>query len=499
MSTLIKNGLVYDGSGGPPEKVDVLIDHGVITRKGILPSNRAEETIDASNAIVTPGFVDVNTSSDHFLSLFTEPEQRSFVSQGVTTIIGGNCGASLAPLLGHSLEEVGDWGHPTHINTDWQTVREFLGFFAKHPLGVNFGTLVGHATIRRIITGGAERDLSEKELKTFEHVLGQAFTDGAFGLSTALGKVHSSELPHRELETLCRIVAKRGRVYATHLRDFREGVLAAVQNALELARTTHVNMELSHLMPRAGLASRYSEALEAIERSAATSFVHFDLYPFDTVEEHLHSILPAWAQHGTSADMRRMLDDSAAVERVVADLRKRDLSNLRIGHVFEHSLRFLEGKKLSDFAGSHELPMPEAVIRLLVITNLKGTALEQIVDAAVLERMMQSPSALIASNAASVEIRDFSNERTNATFTTFLAWAAKSPHIELERAVARITAVPAQKYGISRRGKIAEGYAADLVVLRAFKPTHVFVNGTLAVSGGEPTGARAGLALRSAS
>ncbi|MEK7089852.1 MAG: D-aminoacylase, partial [Patescibacteria group bacterium] len=168
MSTLIKNGLVYDGSGTAPIKRDILIHGKYIAKIGTLSREHADLVIDVGGASVMPGFIDVTSHSDHYMSLFYEPYQEDFIRQGITTIIGGNCGVSLAPLLTGSLESVREWGSEHGTNVSWYSIKEFLQMLSKRKLGINFGTLVGHTSIRRALTQNKFRDLTEEELEMFK-------------------------------------------------------------------------------------------------------------------------------------------------------------------------------------------------------------------------------------------------------------------------------------------------------------------------------------------
>ena len=162
---LIKNGTIVDGSGKPPYKADVLVVGDKISAIGNFSYKKAEVVIDALGLYVAPGFIDVNTDSDHHLSLFTNPPQEDFLLQGITTIVGGQCGASLAPLLYGSLESIRKWADPNLVNVNWHTVSEFFEVLSGKKIGVNFATLAGHGTMRRAIVGEDLRDLTDRELK----------------------------------------------------------------------------------------------------------------------------------------------------------------------------------------------------------------------------------------------------------------------------------------------------------------------------------------------
>jgi len=169
MTTLIKNVQLVDGSGKPAFKADVLVRNEKISAIGNFPSYQAHDTIEGLGSYLAPGFIDINANADHYLTLFSSPSQKDSLLDGVTTIIGGQCGASLAPLLYGSLESIKEWADIGKLNIGWHTVKEFLDILSKFKFGVNFGTLAGHYTIRQAIIGNSKRDLSGNELKVFSY------------------------------------------------------------------------------------------------------------------------------------------------------------------------------------------------------------------------------------------------------------------------------------------------------------------------------------------
>src|SRR3989338_9672270 len=181
MTTLLIKGVqIVDGTGRPQFKGDIFIKDKKISAIGPFGGKSADAVIDGLGAFAAPGFIDVNTDSDHPLTLFSNPSQREFLLQGVTTVIGGHCGASLAPLLYGTLESIRKWADPTEININWHTVGELLKTLDKLPLGVNFATLAGHSTIRRALVGESNRRLTQKELAVFQKILEQSLDEGAY-------------------------------------------------------------------------------------------------------------------------------------------------------------------------------------------------------------------------------------------------------------------------------------------------------------------------------
>src|SRR3989344_3726731 len=246
---LIKNVRIVGGEREYREKADVFINGDKISAIGNFPTKSADKVLDGQGGYLSPGFIDINTDSDHYLTLFGYPEQEDFLRQGVTTIIGGNCGSSLAPLIYGTLESVQKWGDIRMINVDWHTVGEFLNIFEKKPLALNFGTLAGHSTIRRAIVGEELRDLTKNELAVMGETLRKALEEGAFGLSTGLSYVHGAETPYSELKFLAGIVREYNGVYSTHLPRSGHNILESVDETIKLAQETGVKTEISHFVP----------------------------------------------------------------------------------------------------------------------------------------------------------------------------------------------------------------------------------------------------------
>lgn len=187
MTLLIKNVQIL----GSVEKLsgthDIFVTGDKISAIGDFGNKKADEIIDGQGAYLSPGFIDVNTDSDHYLSLLDHPQQEDFLQQGVTTIIGGMCGSSLAPLLYGSLESVQKWGDIRKVNVGWHSVAEFLTALNKLSLGVNFATLVGHSTVRRALVGDNLRDLSKNELRVLGGVLERSLQEVPSGFQPAWG------------------------------------------------------------------------------------------------------------------------------------------------------------------------------------------------------------------------------------------------------------------------------------------------------------------------
>ncbi len=485
MTTLIKNGLVYDGTGTAPVKKDILIRGNRIAKCGVIARTHAETVIDATGSVITPGFIDVNAHSDHYMSLFYEPHQENFVRQGITTMIGGNCGVSLAPLLDGSLRTIREWGNEMHTNVNWTSVKQFFILLKKRGLGINFGMLVGHTTIREAITHGRFRDLTESELRMFKHVLTRAMKDGALGLSTGLGHTHAMRTPHHELVELARVVAANKGIYATHLRNSRDGLLASIEETIMLAAETRVNVEILHLQPLKSYKEQYTEAARMIQKESARLHINFDVNPFDTATMLIYELLPDWFLEETLESMHASLKKPHARERLIAHLKSTAPRELLIAHIPHASLKFLEGRSIREFGTRSGLSYEEAILKIMGLTGLRATVSAKMIDGGLRDAFIAHPNSLIATNSASFGKKEFKYIPSTDTYPVLMALAAKSETIRTEHAIEKATSLPAKKYGIAKRGEIREGFFADIAVHENFRPVHVFVNGTRVLAGGE--------------
>lgn len=468
MTVLIKNALVFDGSGKPPFKSDIFVNHGRINRLGSFPHKSAEKVIDCRGMMTTPGFIDINSDADHHLTLFSDPSQSNLLKQGITTIIGGNGGSSLAPLIDGSLRSIRKWADPSSMNVDWRSVREFLKILSQQKLGVNFGTLIGHSTIRRAIIGEDLRDLTEKELKVFNYVLEEGLKEGAFGFSTGLNYAHSHNVSYQEIEELVKTTAKFKGIYATHLRSYTDGFPAAIDETLNIAKSIGVSVEINHFQPLIGWEKDYLEAISLIENERTRANIHFDLCPTQFSLVEIYTLLPKWAKNGGLEIMLQNIITANTRERILEALTKIKPEDLTIAKV-PPVLKFLTGKTLKEFSQDQNLKPPEALLKLMGLTQLKAELSYRNIDFQALRQILFSENAIIASQGT----------------IKFLNLIKEGNLIPQEQAIAKMTSLPARKFNLKDRGLIAEGYCADIVVLRDGQPSEVLVNGVVALENGE--------------
>ncbi len=483
MTLLIKNVQIVGGARAFGEKSDVFVNNDKISAIGSFSNKKADIILDGQGAYLSPGFIDSNTDSDHYLTLFNDPSQEDFLRQGVTTIFGGMCGASLAPLLYGSLESIQKWGVTDHVNVNWHTMKEFLAVLDQHPVGVNFGTLVGHATVRRAIIGEALRELTKNELGVFCRTLESSLAEGAFGLSTGLGYVHARKTPYAELRTLAEIVKKYDGIYATHLRQMNVGIKASVEETIKLVKETGVSGLISHFVPVVGAEEEYKEALALIEELPSSVDLRFDIYPSASMLLPIYTFLPEWVQTGGLNIMLANISDEWLVQRVKKDIPSLDEDNFIVaqapGNEFFVGKSLRQIKDIYGFKDAHD-----ALLRLMHTLQLRGSILYRNLNVELIARAIASPRSLIASNAPSIIGNDavigngrLTSERNKNTFSAFLSLVEEQNAMPFADAIRKITIDPAKKFGLAGRGEIKEGNIADLVCFKGTETKFTVLNG----------------------
>ncbi|TSC51831.1 MAG: N-acyl-D-amino-acid deacylase [Parcubacteria group bacterium LiPW_41] len=498
MAVLIKNGLVYDGLGNIPEQRDVLIRGERITKIGNLSRSHGDEVIDAGGMIVTPGCIDITTHSDHHYSLFYEPNQQDFVSQGITSIVGGNCGVSLAPLFGVPPDIAAEWGSNVGINVSWKTMRDFLLYIKNKPLGVNFGTLVGYTGLRKGITKNMFRDLTDGEIHSIERMVEVSIHEGALGVSFGLGHIHGVKTPFYEIEHIARAVTRRGGVCAIHMRDMKEGVMESVRECIEISEHTQANMHISHMQPIKKYGKQYAEALLHISNHANTAHVHFDVNTFETIPLLIYELLPEWAQDESFDRMYQGIKSNAFSSRIIDFLKKNAARDYVISHIPDKALKFLEGKSIRELSMRENKSYESMIIQLMIITRFRATVGAKSVDTQLLQDAINSSQSIISSNSAAFGKKEFKQHQGISTIPEFFSLVQKKKIIPFEKAVEKVTSIPAKKFGIKNRGSIVEGNYADIVIWSENKPVDTFVNGTHFWSQEkEICGVRSGMVIKS--
>lgn len=468
---LICNASVIDGSGAPVRRADVAVCTDEIVRVGDCRDLRADTVIDAAGQCLAPGFIDVHTHDDW--ALLATPDMPFKITQGVTTVVAGNCGISAAPF--RMQDSLGDLFSvvPGLETYSCETMQDYRRAIAETSPAVNVRLLAGHSALRTMVMGpDLDRPATGQEIDAMAALLDRALTDGAAGLSTGLDYPAALAAPTEEVVTLARVLNHHDNtVYSTHIRDEGDGVIEAVREALDTGRRAAVPLVLSH-HKCAGQRNfgQSKTTLAMIDEARKRGNVALDVYPY-------------------------IASSSALLERFIGAARD-------VIVIWSKPHPECGGRMLDDIAADWEVTREEACRRLK-----PSGAVYFDMDEEDVQRIMRHPSAMIGSDGLPGTQKP--HPRLWGTFPRVLGRYVRDLRLlSLVEAVHKMTGLSASKFGIKDRGEIAEGKKADLVLFdpdtvcdladfsRPEEPsagiTYVIVNGQIALADGQQTATRAG-------
>jgi N-acyl-D-amino-acid deacylase len=525
---LIRGGLVIDGSGRPGEFGDVAVRGGRIAAVGRSLPNGSAKVIDAEGLAVTPGFIDIKTHSDFTLPI--NPKAESKVRQGVTTEIIGHCGFSVAPVLPGKLELIRDY---LSASAPWLPFREmrFPEYLDTFPAtAVNAGMLVGHHTLRLNVMGMAARTPTGSELAQMTALLEEALDAGALGLSTGLFTPPSSYADRAEIVALCALLKRHKAAYFTHIRDESNKVIESVEEAIDIARTCGVHVEIVHLkcsgLDNWGKAARILAMIEAARADGLA--IDCDAYPYAAGSNPLKNLLPQWVQSGGLEAMLARLALPETRTQVRIEIERDGLNNW--GRIpswdgvqisISPYLPEYTGQTVGAIASARGVDPVDLVCDYLIEDKGATRVLITSIAEEDIREIIRSPSALVGSDGNCVAdygivAQGMPHPRFYGTFPRIIGhYVHEQRLLPLEQAVHKMTGATAAALRLRDRGLIKEGYRADLTI---FDPadfndratyaephqyptgtrTTVLVNGVVVVENTAHTGALPGTVLRRA-
>ena len=520
---IVQNGLVVDGTGGPARRADIGITGDRITAIGDLSAAEAEATLDAQGLAVAPGFIDAHAHSDTYLLI--EPDAPSKLAQGITTEVNGQCGGSAAPRLGKA-KLPSDWAsrfYPSTARTPcatpgptWATMAEYRDLFGQVSPAINTIQFVGHNTLRAGVMGYEPRAATADDIAEMSRRLEQALDEGGWGLSTGLIYQPGKYATEAEVEALARVAARKGGMYASHIRNEGDTLLESVDEVLRLAQATGIQVQISHLKTASPGNWHKIDALLASINAARTSGlnVHADRYPYTASGTDLDIVLPDWASAGGRDAILANLRDPSTRRRIEdeLDVREYDWSSVMLGGGWSAETRAHSGRTVAEAAAALGVTPGQLVCHCIDLDDTRtGAFFFGMCDANLL-RIYAEPWVMPGSDASlrapwGVLGDDHPHPRAYGTMPRFLRLLTENL-CGLEAAIHRMTALPAATFGIPGRGILRQGAYADIVVFdpAAFRDTatyamphsfpdgmrHVIVNGALAYTQGRFTGNRRG-------
>ena len=517
---VITGGSVLNGEGTPAVRTDVGIRGGRIAILGDLSTASAARRIDASGLTVAPGFIDMHNHSDY--TILVEPRAESMIRQGVTTMVLGES-RSAGPIKAGAEEAR---ARADGVTVDWTTLGGYFARLEQKHMSTNIASYVGEEQVWTYVKGYGQSPATPQELDEMKRLIAQAMEDGAMGLSTALLEPPSSLATTANLIELAKIAKEYGGTYSSHIRDEGEGVFRAIDEAIQIGKGAKIPVDIIHMkIAHKKLWGRASEIIAMVQKARAEGFdIHANVYPYTAGQNNLSSIVPPWAHDGGREKMLERLKNPAARKR----MREEVLNGLP--NWYNHYLatgdgwagmllvslknernKPFQGKRMSDLIAARGGNPADVLFDVLLEEGGSVPTVFFHHSEPDMQLILKQPWTSIGSDGSAVSPdgptgRSHPHPRYYGTFPRVLGrYARELQVITLPEAVKKMTSMNADKIGIRDRGRLKEGFAADVTVFdqdrvidrATFEQPHQFpvgikyviVNGVVTVDNEQHTGA----------
>lgn len=527
---IIRNGTLYDGSGGPGVRADIAIQGERIAAIGDLDGARAATVVDATDRAVTPGFI--NMLSWAVTSLIEDGRGLSDIKQGVTLEVFGE-GWSMGPLTPVSRDSmVSMFGQDVEFEVEWTTLGEYLDWLTARGISPNVASFVGATTLRINYIGFEDRPPTESELERMQADVALAMEEGAVGVGTSLIYPPAFYADTEELIALASVAGRYGGVYTSHMRSEGVRLLESVDELTTIARKAGIGANIYHLKA-AGRDNwgKLAKVFAKVEAARAEGLkITADMYPYTAGATGLVATTPPWAQEGGLAAFIERAKNPETRARIIKDMRtptdewEQLLAGsgggkgiLLLGFAKEQ-LKPLTGKTLADVAEMRGASVEDTVLDLIIEDESRVGAAFFLMSEDNLPKKLGRSWVAIGSDAEAsapegVFLKRSTHPRAYGAFARVLAKYVRDDGVlTLQEAVRRMTSLPADNLGFEQRGRLKVGAHADIVVFDpdtiqdhstysepmkfATGVDHVFINGTHVLKDGEHTGAAPGQVVR---
>jgi dihydroorotase/N-acyl-D-amino-acid deacylase len=527
---LITNGRIVDGTGAPWFRGDVGIIGDRIAEIGQLAGRDARSRIDASNLVVSPGFIDMLGQSE--FNVLADPRAASKITQGITTEITGE-GASIAPLNDALVKSAQPTYDRFQVVLDFRTLTEYFARLERNRPALNLGTFVGAGGVRAYVLGNGQKAAGAADLDAMKALVEQAMQQGALGLSTSLQYVPGRFATTDEIVELARVAKRHGGIYMSHQRSESAQIIPSLDEVFAVAERAGIPAEVWHLKTayRANW-GRMADVLKHFDAARARGLdVTANMYPYDRASNGLDACLPLWVREGGLEAMLARLNDPAARQRIKRDMddpNAKDWENqwygsgggagVMVSTVLDPALRKWEGKNLVEIGKEIGKDPRDAAMDLVIADRGETSVIISIMREDDVRLALAHPMISIGTDSgARAEDGPFSESKSHprawGSFPRVLGkYVREERLITLEEAVRRFTSRPAARLGLADRGILRPGMKADLAIFNPatirdvstfVDPTHysqgvehVLVNGRAVVSGGNITTERPGEPIR---
>jgi len=516
---IIQNGRIIDGTGNPYYRADIAVKNGKIVKiKKALNSSEAHRVISARGLTVCPGFIDTHTHDD--LYLLARPACDFKIVQGVTTVVTGNCGFSIAPISDVYRSEIEDTFKVMggkHVSTKdicLKAFSDYINALNNAAIGINVVPLAGHTTIRIAVMGATDRTPSAAEMDKMKAAVADAMAQGAFGLSTGLIYAPGSYAGTDEIISLCQTVARHHGIYTSHIRSEGDELIPAVAEALRIGKEAAIPVHISHhkAMGRRNW-GKSAQTLKMIAQARLEGIaVTCDQYPYTAASTFLAAAIPPKFLADGPERLSAILNDPHTRQVVRQEIENREEKGwenliesagfaaiMITGSIIHPEYT---GKTIADIARGLDKD-PFDVVFDLVAEETRGTVVVLFtMDDPDLENIMQAPFTMVGTDGIPAFGEEMAHPRLTGTFPRILGRYVREKRVlRLETAVRKMTSLPAQTFGLMGKGLLREGFDADIVLFdpdtiidratyedpfRIPEGIHmVLVNGVIAVENGE--------------
>jgi N-acyl-D-amino-acid deacylase len=538
----ILGGRVVDGAGNPWYYGDIAVSGKKIAAVGHIDRKECRRTIDASGLYVCPGFIDIHTHSDITALIF--PGCDSTIRQGVTTHLIGNCGLSVAPLKEPYVDLMmtywGEWAGSLS-KFKWRTFAEYLRVLENNRVGHNIASLVGHGAVRTAVMGADRGDPSKKQLASMKGLVAEAMEAGAFGMSTGLVYPPSCFGKTGEIIELCKVVAKYGGMYTSHIRGERETVTDAIKEAILIGEKSGCRVQISHNCPKVGAWGRTKETLGLAEAARERGLdvtvdndMHTDLAP------NLSGALPQYLHEHKKAELMEIMKDPKVRARVKKEIVEDRLPAFGPAGLLKHGMfdriflmdvpgnEKLKGKTVAQVAKKRRQDPFDTYFDLMIESNDEIIAIFDYILEEDIAALFRHPLVMVSSDCSTWSLDGPLSDPLLYMPCAFgehpgiiARYVRDEPIMTLQECIQKMTSFPAQKIGLYDRGLLRPGMRADIMMFDMddirdnatnrwphkypFENyphkypdgiPYVLVNGAVAVDDGEQTKARAGEVIR---
>lgn len=525
---VIKGGLVYDGTGRAPRRVDVGIKGDRIAAIGNLTSANATTVVDARGLAVAPGFINMLSWSTE--SLIVDGRSQGEIRQGVTTQIMGE-GWSMGPLNDRLKKQVVAEQDDIKFDIEWTTLGEYLQYLEKRGVSQNVASYVGAATVRQYVLGEGDVQPTPAQLDEMRELVRQAMEEGAIGVGSSLIYAPAFYARTEELIELCKVAARYKGKYISHVRSEGNKWVEAVEELIRISREAGLPAEIYHIKAAGSQNWNKVDRVLAMVNAARRSGLKItaDMYMYTAGSTGLNASLPPWTMDGGYEALFKRLEDPATREKIKAEsstptdkwenlyLAAGSPDRVLLVGFKSEKLKPLTGKTLADVAKMRGKDPIETIMDLILEDRSRVGTVYFLMNEENLKKELRQPWVSIGSDAASmapegVFLKSSTHPRAYGNFARLLGkYVREEKVISLTEAVRRLTGLPATNLGLDSRGFLRKGMFADVAIFdpktiadrATFENPHqysvgmkyVFVNGVQVLKDGEHTGAKPGRAL----